>query len=97
MLGKAVLSPGELTRMESLRRAGNEAVPVCLGVAGMLVLAAIIESYLRQSHLSNEARLAFAGLSALAWTALSGQRSAARAGGAAGRSGSKNDSTAAAR
>jgi uncharacterized membrane protein SpoIIM required for sporulation len=54
--------------MESLRRAGNEAVPVCLGVAGMLVLAAIIESYLRQSYLSNPARLTFAGLSALAWT-----------------------------
>ena len=61
LLGKSVLSPGELTRTESLRRAGNEAVPVCLGVAGMLVLAAIIESYLRQSHLSTEARLIFAG------------------------------------
>ncbi len=54
LLGKSVLSPGELTRTESLRRAGNEAVPVCLGIAGMLVLAAIIESYLRQSHLSPE-------------------------------------------
>jgi uncharacterized membrane protein SpoIIM required for sporulation len=68
LLGKSVLSPGELTRTESLRRAGNEAVPVCLGVAGMLVLAALIESYLRQSELPNDARLAFAALSALAWT-----------------------------
>ena len=68
LLGKAVLSPGELTRLESLRRAGNQAVPVCLGMAGMLVLAAIIESYLRQSYLSNAARLTFAGLSALGWT-----------------------------
>lgn len=69
LLGQSVLSPGELTRTESLRRAGNEAVPVCLGVAGMLVLAAIIESYLRQSHLSNASRLIFAAASAAAWTA----------------------------
>jgi len=69
LLGKSVLSPGELTRTESLRRAGNEAVPVCLGVAGMLVLAALIESYLRQSHLSNESRLVFAAVSAAAWIA----------------------------
>jgi uncharacterized membrane protein SpoIIM required for sporulation len=69
LLGKSVLSPGDLTRTESLRRAGNEAVPVCLGVAGMLVLAAIIESFLRQSHLSSEDRLIFAAVSAAAWIA----------------------------
>ncbi len=57
LLGKAVLSPGALTRMESLRRAGNEAVAVTLGMAAMLVVAALIESYLRQSYLSNESRL----------------------------------------
>jgi uncharacterized membrane protein SpoIIM required for sporulation len=69
MLGMAVLSPGELTRAERLRRAGREAVALCLGVAGMLIVAATIESYLRQSHLSNEARFAFAGCSALFWAA----------------------------
>jgi uncharacterized membrane protein SpoIIM required for sporulation len=67
LIGKAVLSPKELTRMESLRRAGNEAVPVCLGVALMLVVAAIVESYLRQSHLSNDWRFAFAAASAVFW------------------------------
>jgi uncharacterized membrane protein SpoIIM required for sporulation len=69
LLGKSVLSPGELTRTESLRRAGNEAAPVCLGVAGMLVVAAMIESFLRQSQLSTESRLVFAAASAVAWIA----------------------------
>jgi uncharacterized membrane protein SpoIIM required for sporulation len=69
MLGLAVLSPGEISRAESLRRAGREAVAICLGVAGMLVVAAAVESYLRQSHLSNAARFAFAGCSALFWAA----------------------------
>jgi uncharacterized membrane protein SpoIIM required for sporulation len=67
MLGMAVLSPGALTRAESLRRAGQEAVPVCCGVAVMLLVAAAVESYLRQSHLSNEARFAFALGSAIFW------------------------------
>jgi hypothetical protein len=35
----------------------------------MLVLAAIIESFLRQSHLSSEARLIFAAVSAAVWIA----------------------------
>ncbi len=33
----------------------------------MLIFAAIIESYLRQSHLSTNARLAFAGGTAAFW------------------------------
>lgn len=37
------------------------------GVAGMLVVAAMVESYLRQSHLSSLARLAFAAASAVFW------------------------------
>lgn len=67
MLGRAVVSPGLLTRTESLRRAGVEAAQVVIGAAGMLVFAAIIESYLRQSHLSTPARLSFAAGSALFW------------------------------
>ena len=67
MLGMAVLSPGELTRAESLRRVGREAAAVCLGVAGMLVIAAAVESFLRQSNLSNAARFAFAAASAVFW------------------------------
>ena len=68
LLGQSVVSPGLLTRAESLRRAGVEAGATCLGVAAMLVAAAIIESYLRQSHLSTAVRLIFAGASAVFWT-----------------------------
>jgi uncharacterized membrane protein SpoIIM required for sporulation len=67
MLGKAVVRPGELTRNESLMRAGREAALTCAGVAGMLLAAALIESYIRQSNWSTGARLVFAGATAVFW------------------------------
>jgi uncharacterized membrane protein SpoIIM required for sporulation len=69
LLGRAVVQPGELTRNESLRRAGREAGITCAGVAGMLLAAALIESYVRQSHWSTGARLTFAGATAVFWAA----------------------------
>ncbi len=68
LLGKAVISPGLTSRMESLRLAGIDAGLTCLGVGGMLVAAALIESYLRQSYLSANARLAFAAATVVFWT-----------------------------
>jgi hypothetical protein len=38
-------------------------------VAGMLMLAALIESYVRQSHWSTGARLGFAAATAVFWAA----------------------------
>jgi uncharacterized membrane protein SpoIIM required for sporulation len=67
MLGKAVISPGIEARGKSLRHAGIEVGQICLGVALMLVMAAVIESYLRQSHLTTLARLSFAGVTAVFW------------------------------
>jgi uncharacterized membrane protein SpoIIM required for sporulation len=67
MLGEAVVRPGAMSRNESLLRAGREAALVCVGVAGMLLLAALIESYVRQSHWSTGARLAFAAGTAVFW------------------------------
>lgn len=64
---RAVVSPGQLSRAESLKRTGVDAGQMCLGAGAMLVLAALAESYLRQSHLSTTARLMFAGGSALFW------------------------------
>ncbi len=61
MFAQAVVSPGRMTRSAALKRAGVVASQTCLGSGAMLVLAAIVESYLRQSHLSTEARLALAG------------------------------------
>jgi uncharacterized membrane protein SpoIIM required for sporulation len=68
MLGQAVVAPGLSTRTEALSRAGQETGITCIGVAGMLCFAAVIESYLRQSHLSTTARLLFAAGSAVFWT-----------------------------
>jgi uncharacterized membrane protein SpoIIM required for sporulation len=67
MLGRAVVRPGELSRGDSLRQAGLEAGRTAVGVGLMLVAAAIIESYVRQSHLSTAARLSFAAGSAVFW------------------------------
>jgi uncharacterized membrane protein SpoIIM required for sporulation len=69
MLGKAVVRPGAMSRSESLLYAGREAALMCAGVAGMLVLAAAIESFIRQSHWSTEARLIFASATAVFWAA----------------------------
>lgn len=67
MLGQAVIAPGLIGRTEALRLAGKQAGITSLGVAGMLCLAAVIESFLRQSHLSTTQRLVFAAGSGLFW------------------------------
>lgn len=67
MLGQAVVRPGRYSRESALKRAGKEAARICVGVGGMLVAAAIIESYVRQSHWSTEARLLFAASTAAFW------------------------------
>jgi uncharacterized membrane protein SpoIIM required for sporulation len=72
MLGQAIVRPGTHSRKHQLLAAGREAARVCLGVGGMLVAAAIIESYVRQSHWSTEARLGFAAATALWWAAYFG-------------------------
>ena len=67
MLGNAVVRPGALSRTKSLLRVGRESAPICAGAAGMLVLAAVIESYVRQSHWSTRTRLLFAASTAVFW------------------------------
>jgi uncharacterized membrane protein SpoIIM required for sporulation len=69
MLGQAVVSPGSLTRKQSLLNAGREASAICLGTAAMLVAAAFIEGYIRQTSWSTEARLLFAASTAFFWIA----------------------------
>lgn len=66
-LGHAVLGIGHATRSESLKLAGREALRLILGVFVMLVFAATIESFLRQSHLPTYARLLFAAGTAAFW------------------------------
>jgi uncharacterized membrane protein SpoIIM required for sporulation len=69
LLGQAVLRPGDRSRAESLRRAGAEAARTAMGIAALLLLAAIVEGHLRQSRLSTDARFAVAAVIALALTA----------------------------
>ena len=73
LLSQAVISPGLKTRAEALVDAGIEAGRTVLGVAGMLVLAAFIESFVRQSHLTTNERFLYAGLTALFWIVYFGQ------------------------
>lgn len=67
LLGQAVVSPGLLSRGESLKRAGIDAGQMSIGAGMMLVVAAILESYVRQSHFSTETRLGIAAGSGLFW------------------------------
>lgn len=60
MLGMAVIRPGLDTRRKALLQTGREAVALLLGVIPMFVMAGLIESYLRQSHLDTSSRLLFA-------------------------------------
>jgi len=69
MLGRAVVAPGIKTREQALLEAGREAARILVGVAGMLVFAALVESYLRQSNLSTGARLLFAAATFAFWAA----------------------------
>jgi uncharacterized membrane protein SpoIIM required for sporulation len=67
MLGRAVIRPGLHSRKQALVLAGREAALVSAGIFGMLVAAALIESYVRQSHWSTGTRLLFACGTALFW------------------------------
>ncbi len=72
MLGKSVVSPGLRSRRQSLLDAGREASAICIGTAAMLVFAALIEGFVRQTSWSTEARLVFAGATACFWIAYIG-------------------------
>ncbi len=66
-LGHAVIRPRGLSRMERLQVIGHDVALTGIGIGGMLVAAAIIESYVRQSYWSTETRLIFAGASLFFW------------------------------
>ena len=73
LLGRAVVSPGLKTRAEALVDAGAEGGRTVIGVAGMLVLAGFIESFVRQSHLSTNERFVYAALTGAFWIVYFGQ------------------------
>ena len=67
MLGQSVVQPGLRSRKQQLISAGREAAGVSVGIGGMLIAAAVIESYVRQSHWSTQTRLLFAAATAVCW------------------------------
>lgn len=67
MLGSAVVRPGRMSRRRALALAGWEAALVASGVCGMLLAAAYIESFVRQSDWTTGQRLAFAAATAAFW------------------------------
>ncbi len=66
-LGWAVISPGIHSRAEALKAAAPDVGRTIMGAGLMLVFAAITESYVRQSQLSTEQRLAFAAGTGVFW------------------------------
>ncbi len=78
-LGLAILQPGDLTRRAALRHRGRDAVKLMLLAALMLVAAAVLEGFFRQTVQSTGARLAIGwGIGALwvLWLGLSGRERA---------------------
>lgn len=71
-IGKSVLAPGKFTAGESLKNAGKEAGIIIAASFAMLVFAAIVESYVRQSHWSTTTRMLFAGGTFAFWVAYIG-------------------------
>jgi uncharacterized membrane protein SpoIIM required for sporulation len=80
-VGIAVVAPGPRSRFGALHQAVPEAARILAGVAGMLLAAALAESYVRHSDLSVPLRLVFAGATAVLWAAYfaRGPRAAASA------------------
>jgi uncharacterized membrane protein SpoIIM required for sporulation len=65
-LGYAILSPGQLSRLDAIRKAGRDVVPMLFGIVLMLVIAAFLEAFWSSStSLSIEVKYA---VGAVLWT-----------------------------
>jgi uncharacterized membrane protein SpoIIM required for sporulation len=84
LIGHTLTAPGSVSRLQALRRIRPQVLSMILAAFPMLLAAAAIESFLRQSNLGDPARYAFAVASAVAWAAylLHGRPPAALAAGA---------------
>jgi uncharacterized membrane protein SpoIIM required for sporulation len=71
-LALALVRPGRFGRLHALGQAGRQAGLLVLGAVGMLLLAGLIEGFLRQLVHDPAARYALAGASLLFWSAYLG-------------------------
>jgi len=71
-IGRIVLLPGQKSRLELFREARGDLFRLALFAFVMLLFAALVESFVRQSGLSDPARYVFAAATALLWGAYFG-------------------------
>lgn len=77
LLGRAIWSPGVLSRGDALRIAGNQAGQLLIGVAFLLIFAGLIEGFITPLPLPPFVKLSFAALTAIGLIAyLSSRREA---------------------
>jgi uncharacterized membrane protein SpoIIM required for sporulation len=77
LIGSALLMPGDLSRADSLKSRGKEAVRLMIGVAVLLVLAGIIEGFISPAPIRPVIKLSIAaitGVSLYAYLLLAGRR-----------------------
>jgi uncharacterized membrane protein SpoIIM required for sporulation len=67
ILGEAVLRPGDQSRSQALANAARPALQLVSGTILMLLIAALLEGFFRQSEASNATRFAVAGATAVMW------------------------------
>lgn len=67
LIAAGFVQPGRLSRRAALAKAGREAAATCMGITLLFVAAAVLESYIRQSHLTTVQRLAIAAATAMFW------------------------------
>jgi uncharacterized membrane protein SpoIIM required for sporulation len=66
LIGSAMIMPGDLTRADALRVRGMEAVRLMIGVALLLVLAAIIEGFVSPAPINPRIKFSIAAITGLA-------------------------------
>lgn len=57
-----LIAPGPLTRLEALKLRAREALPLVMGAAFMLLIAAFIEAFWSSSPVASEIKYGVAGL-----------------------------------
>ena len=80
-LGYAILSPGQLSRLDALRQAGRDVVPMLFGIILMLIIAAFLEAFWSSStNLSIGVKYSVGGLlwALVLWYSFSGRRHESR-------------------
>jgi uncharacterized membrane protein SpoIIM required for sporulation len=69
MIGKALLMPGDLRRIDALVTNGLLAIKLILGCIPMLLIAGLIEGFISPAHIPSAIKFSISGLSALAMIA----------------------------